>query len=738
MDRPLTFRIQTPETRAELEHEELIGQTRTPEHADQHILYIDDDASAREAFADAASSFGYSVDTADSGGDALTMASERRYEVIAADLRMPNLNGLALIQLLRPKRPDASYLIVTGASHLDLPEQASGEPLVDEVVSKPWSLSDLAKILKRAVDRSQDRRAETSGPEQTLPILMVGESAEDGNFVRQLMAEASPEIDTHVVEDLSEAVEASQQRAFHSIIVKLETADSSALETIAGLRREAPKLPLIAIGNSDDEDTEQRVLAAGASDYIIQKKLDGYHLRRSLRLAAARKGLEDRLTYLAERDPVTGLANRVALRDELSRAIARAHHQDGRLALLLLDLDRFKTVNESLGHDLGDRLLQVVADRLQENLRDVDIAARLGGDEFAIVLEGLRNEEEAVATSQRLLEALTPPARLQRYEIACTGSIGIAIYPDHGETGGELMQHADRAMYRAKQNGRDGYQLYSEKDGESRSGVLERLQFESSIRHALERNQYVVYFQPQITLDRKRLVGMEALVRWQHPELGLIPPGRFMPFLESSGLIKGVGEWVLRTACRQVKEWQDYMFRDLRISVNLSARQFEGSDLVASVERALAESGLPPTHLELEITESLLMKDTERTRSTLLELKALGVRIAIDDFGTGYSSLAYLTTFPLDCLKIDRSFVHDITTNEDDRTVADAIIGLGHSLRLDVMAEGVETEEQLESLKGCDGFQGFLVSRPEPPKTARAFLEQYHKPNSAEPLASEA
>ena len=382
---------------------------------------------------------------------------------------------------------------------------------------------------------------------------------------------------------------------------------------------------------------------------------------------------------------------------------------------------------------MGDRLLQVVADRLRENLRDVDIAARLGGDEFAIVLEGLRSEEEAVATSQRLLEALTPPARLQDYEIACTGSIGIAIYPDHGETGGELMQHADRAMYRAKQNGRDGYQLYSDKDGESRSGVLERLHFESSIRHALERNQYVVFFQPQMTLDRKRLVGMEALVRWQHPELGLVPPGRFMPFLESSGLIKAVGEWVLRTACRQVKEWQDYMFRDLRISVNLSARQFEGSDLVASVERALAESGLPPTHLELEITESLLMEDTERTRSTLLDLKALGVRIAIDDFGTGFSSLAYLTTFPLDCLKIDRSFVHDITTNEDDRTVADAIIGLGHSLRLDVIAEGVETEEQLEMLKGCDGFQGFLVSRPEPSKTARAFLEQYRNPNSAHP-----
>jgi EAL domain-containing protein (putative c-di-GMP-specific phosphodiesterase class I) len=228
-----------------------------------------------------------------------------------------------------------------------------------------------------------------------------------------------------------------------------------------------------------------------------------------------------------------------------------------------------------------------------------------------------------------------------------------------------------------------------------------------------------------MTLDRKRLVAMEALVRWNHPKVGLVPPGQFMPFLESSGLIKGVGDWVLQTACHQVKLWQDEVLPELRVSVNLSARQFEGTDLVSTVERALSQSGLPATDLELEITESLLMRDTERTRATLQELKALGVRIAIDDFGTGYSSLAYLTTFPLDCLKIDRSFVHDITTNDDDRTVAEAIIGLGHNLRLDVVAEGVETEEQLAAVGGCDGFQGFLISRPQPAEAARDLLQQY-------------
>ena len=541
------------------------------------------------------------------------------------------------------------------------------------------------------------------------------------------MAESLPDTSCVHAQSLSHAIEMLAERAFRLAVVDLELADSGGLETVLSLRRTVPELPLVVLGVLDDELVQNQVLKAGAQDYLVKSRLDEYNLRRSVRYALERKELEDRLTFLSQSDPVTGLPNRASLLQFLGRAVSRARSQDAKVAVLLLDLDRFKIVNDSLGHDMGDRLLKVVADRLRENLRDVDIVARLGGDEFAILLEGVSSDDEAVATAQRLLEALTPPARLNDYEIASTGSIGVALYPDHAESATELLQRADRAMYRAKQNGRDGYALYSDENEESRSGVLERLTFESGIRHALERDEYVVFFQPQLTLDRKRLVAVEALVRWNHPKAGLIPPGRFIPFLESSGLIKGVGDWVLRTSCHQVKLWQDEVFPELRLSVNLSARQFEGTDLVATVERALSESGLPATDLELEITESLLMRDTERTRATLQELKALGVRIAIDDFGTGYSSLAYLTTFPLDCLKIDRSFVHDITTNDDDRTVAEAIIGLGHNLRLDVVAEGVETEEQLGLLSGCDGFQGFLISRPQPSQDARQLLAQYSR-----------
>ena len=598
-------------------HGQEAGQDDDVVSAEERILYVDDDDIAREAFADAAIQLGFRVDTADGGGDALTMASRHRYSVIAADLRMPTLNGLSLIQLLRPKWPDTTYLIVTGASHLDLPSQANGEPLVDEIVSKPWSLSQLAKILKRSVDRSRQRQTGSTVDPRDLPVLVIEDNPNNAEALQQLLTESFPDTNLVHAQGLAHATELLGERAFRLAVVDLELADSGGLETVLSVRRTVPDVPIVVLGVDDDDAVHSQVTKAGAQDYLAKGQLDAPSLRRAVRHALEKKQLEDRVTFLSHSDSVTGLPNRASLLQDLGRAVGRARSQESKIAVLLLDLDRFKIVNDSLGHDMGDRLLKVVAERLRDNLRDADVAARLGGDEFAVLLEGVHSENEAVTTAQRLLEALTPPARLSDYEIASTGSIGVALYPDHADSATELLQLADRAMYRAKSNGRDGYAVYSDENEESRSGVLERLTFESGIRHALERDEYVVFFQPQMTLDRKRLVAMEALVRWAHPKAGLVAPGRFMPFLESSGLIKGVGDWVLQTACHQVKVWQDELFPDLRLSVNLSARQFEGTDLVSTVERALSESGLTPTLLELEITESLLMRDTERTRATL-------------------------------------------------------------------------------------------------------------------------
>jgi diguanylate cyclase (GGDEF)-like protein len=466
-------------------------------------------------------------------------------------------------------------------------------------------------------------------------------------------------------------------------------------------------------------------MSAGAQDYLSKAALSGYVLRQSLRYALERKRTEEKLAYLAHRDPLSGLFNRRLFRERLELAVREAAGRGSQLAVLLLDVDRFKTVNDSLGHAIGDRLLEVVAGRIRDNVKDGDVVARLGGDEFAVLVENVGGEEEALEAAQRLLEALVPPARLVDYEIVVTASIGIALYPVHGETAEEILQRADKAMYRAKLNGRDGCELFRDENEESRSGVLERLRFESGVRSALERNEYVVFYQPQMTMDRRSLVAVEALVRWNHPKLGLVPPAKFMPFLETTGLIKTVGAWVLETAAAEVRSWQRRGFPDLRLTVNLSARQFEGSDLVEGIAKTLSDTGFPASHLELEITESLLMRDIDRTRAILEELKYSGIRIAIDDFGTGYSSLAYLTKFPLDCLKIDRSFVRDIETDADDRAVAEAIIGLGHTLRLDVVAEGVETEPQLSLLQGCDGFQGYLIARPQAAPDTFALLERF-------------
>ncbi len=686
---------------------------------------MDDEREAREAFACAAHALGFRVDTADGGGEALTKASQNRYAVIATDLRMPTLNGLSLIQLLRPKWPEASYLIVTGASHLDLP-RPNGEPLVDEIVAKPWKVDELSGILNRAIERYRGRAlglADSSSNE--LPVLIVAADEDGPAQVRGPLGEAFPGVEIELAATPDEALDLLGRRAFRAGIVDLDRMPLGGLATIQRIRRAQAELPLVAVGALDDEELRLRVIGAGAQDYLSKGALSGFVLRQSLRYASERKRTEEKLLYLAHRDPLSGLFNRRLFRERLELAVREAAGRSSRLAVLLLDVDRFKTVNDSLGHGIGDRLLEVVASRIRDNVKDGDVIARLGGDEFAVLLENVEGEEEAVAAAQHLLEALVPPARLGDYEIVVTASIGICLYPDHGETAEEILQRADKAMYRAKLNGRDGFELFSHENEESRSGVLERLRFESGIRNALERDEYVVFYQPQMTMDCRSLLAVEALVRWNHPQLGLVPPSRFMPFLEATGLIKSVGAWVLETAAAEVRSWQLHGFPDLRLTVNLSARQFEGTDLVDEIVRTLEATGFPPTHLELEITESLLMRDIDRTRAILEELKNSGIRIAIDDFGIGYSSLAYLTKFPLDCLKIDQSFVRDIETDADDRAVAEAIIGLGHNLRLDVVAEGVETEPQLSLLQGCDAFQGYLIARPQGAKRTLELLERF-------------
>ncbi len=420
---------------------------------------------------------------------------------------------------------------------------------------------------------------------------------------------------------------------------------------------------------------------------------------------------EVELEFQANHDTLTGLANRNLLRERLGQALAAAARDLRSLWVVFIDLDRFKFVNDTLGHEAGDALLKVLALRLQEVVREADTVARMGGDEFVLVLPGQDDDGSGLAVLQRIMEAVSQPLRIEDHEFFLTCSIGVSTYPADGVTAERLIKHADIAMYRAKEMGRNVYQFYTESMNQR---TLERLALEGDLRHALERNEMELHYQPQVSLPGGHIVGMEALLRWNHPTLGQIGPARFIGLAEEMGLIVPIGAWVLHTACAQARAWQLEGLGDLRVAVNLSARQFTQKALELAIAGMLAEVGLAPHLLELELTESMVMNDVEHAITILRNLKALGVHIAIDDFGTGYSSLAYLRRFPIDVLKIDQSFVKDLTVDADDAAIVRSIISLAHSLRLQVIAEGVETTEQLAFLRshGCDQMQGYLFSRP--------------------------
>jgi diguanylate cyclase (GGDEF)-like protein/PAS domain S-box-containing protein len=424
-----------------------------------------------------------------------------------------------------------------------------------------------------------------------------------------------------------------------------------------------------------------------------------------------RKRAEEQIEFHAYHDVLTGLPNRKLFTDRLTLSLTRSRRSGRSLAVMFIDLDHFKTINDTLGHTAGDELLLEMSRRLKHCIRDDDTVARLGGDEFTIILSELRHPEDAANVAQKVLDAVQQPLAIVGMPIEVTASIGIALYPNDGSDPESLLRNADSAMYRAKESGRSNYQLCTE---EMKSRAMERLSLESRLRKALHEDQLLLQYQPQISLVTGRVIGAEALVRWNDPERGLVQPSAFIPFAEESRLIVPLGEWVLRTACKQTKEWQQHRNGPSRVAVNLSARQFQQHDLVDMVSRVLKDVSLDPSSLELEITETTAMQNGEVTVEVLRALRAIGVAISIDDFGTGYSSLNYLRRFPINAVKIDREFVRDIATDEGDAAIVSAVIGMARNLGLRVVAEGVETIEQYAFLQNrqCDEAQGFFFSHP--------------------------
>ncbi|WP_298239574.1 cell division protein ZapA [uncultured Bradyrhizobium sp.] len=448
-----------------------------------------------------------------------------------------------------------------------------------------------------------------------------------------------------------------------------------------------------------------------------------------------RKLHEEETSWLVNHDALTGLPNRNLLNDRLGQALARARRAEQPVGVLFLDLDGFKFINDSFGHTLGDNLLKAVSTRLSGAVRDGDSVARLGGDEFVVVLENVGDAAAAEAVAQQVLQALAQPFTVGDQSLHVTTSIGISVFPEDGHSPEILLKHADVAMYRAKDQGRNGVQRYAR---EMSVRTDERVQLERALRLSVQAEQFELHYQPQVDLRSGAVSSVEALIRWHHPEFGKVSPARFIPLAEETGLIIPLGEWVLRQACRQLKAWHDAGRRDLTMAVNVSARQFHHQDIPRLVRRVLEETGVPPQSLELELTESVLLYNADAVIEVLRQLKAIGVSLAMDDFGTGYSSLSYLKRFPIDTIKIDRSFTTDLPQSKDAASITRAIIAMAQSLDMRTVAEGVETEDQLGflSLNACDAVQGFYFSPALPAEQVGAMLAE-NRPLTVPRLRSE-
>jgi diguanylate cyclase (GGDEF)-like protein len=600
------------------------------------------------------------------------------------------------------------------------------------------------------------------GRDNQATILVVNDNLELLELMSLLLGKAGYRICTAT--DGQEGFQVALQERPQLIISDVAMPGTDGIELCRLIRADkemGPTSILLVSAVRVDSTSAVEGLQAGADDYLevpydpvrliakvarllergrAEAELESCVRERTAQLEDAYRELEReiierrRVEEAAYYDTLTGLPNRMLFQERLPHALALAERSEQMLAVILLDLDRFKTINETLGHAVGDRLLHDVAERLTGCVRRSDTVARFAGDEFSLLLMQItrtedviriaRRTEDAVEVAQSILRALEAPFISGEHELYLTASIGIGLYPDDGEDSQTLLKNAVSALNRAKEQGGNNYQFYT---ADMNAKALKRLAVENSLRHALERDELVLHYQPQVNISSGQIVGVEALVRWQHPELGLVCPADFIPLAEDTGLIVPIGEWVLRTACAQNKKWQEEGWPSMRVSVNLSARQFQQLELVEIIAEALAETGLAPEQLELELTESSLMKNAETAIETLSRIKKTGVRIAIDDFGTGYSSLSYLKRLPIDVLKIDRSFVCESTTAPDDAAIVMAIIGLAHNLKLKVIAEGVETEEQLAFLRllKCDEIQGYLCTQPLAAVAFRQFADEF-------------
>lgn len=699
------------------------------------VLVADDDESVRTLVRAALEQIGLDVCEAANGAEAVEQFEQRRPDIVVLDVMMPVMNGYVACTKLRGSvwGSRVPILMMTG---MDDAEAIAGAYVhgATDFITKPLNLTILSHRVRYMLRGSR-----------TLDALLRSEArlglaqriAKIGNWEWQPQTghfSASSELCRLMgirPQDFGGTLDAFLGAVHPDDRKRVE----EALKSILTARTPC--------------DIDHRLMLPNGSEFIVNLQAEAFYDDQLKALAivgtaqdiSERKRSEREIHRLAYYDSLTGLPNRVLFKDRVRHAIAHAQRYRYHLALLFLDLDRFKLINDTLGHNVGDLLLKNVADRLADSVRHSDSVgrtkdgeqahelARLGGDEFTVLLTNLKDVQDAGKVARRILEALGRPFLVSGQEIFVTVSVGIAIFPTDGESVDVLLKNSDTAMYHAKEQGRNNFQYYS---NAMNAEANERLALEGEVRHATERQEFVVYYQPQVDLRSGRIIGAEALLRWQHPQRGLLAPGEFLQAASDTGMIRTIDEWVLRTACRQSRVWQQRGLAVPSVSINVSNSLFHGATLLKAVEEAFADTGLPADRLELELTESVAMRNVDTSITVLQQLKAMGVQLAIDDFGTGYSSLSYLQRLPVDRVKIDQSFVRELLSQIRPVPIVRAIIAMAHSLQLEVLAEGVEEETQRALLvaEGCDQAQGYLFGRPMPASEFEKLLRPISMPKA--------
>ena len=671
----------------------------------------------------------YDIELASNGYEALALCAELEAEgisiaLVISDQMMPGMSGDEFIIQLHASYPKTLKILLTGQARANSIGNIVNEAALYRYITKPWDETDLVLTVKEALRRY---RQETQLVEQNILLKQTNEKLSKSLDLLRATFEAADD-GILVLDNQGTVVIFNQQfLSLWQIHPDSIAGDSNQILALIYNKLAEPFVCNLKAENFQSNAQKYQLLKLNngkiLESYFQTQKLEGEVVGRvwGFRDVTEKEQAKAIARQKALHDTLTQLPKRTILKCQLSEAITKAEFNSHLLAVMFVDLDRFKIINDTLGHQIGDRLLQSVVQRLKNCLQGKDLITRWGNDEFTLLLPQIKDLEVASVIAKRILEVLKYPFQIDNKQIHITGSVGIATYPEHGQDAETLLKNADAALSQAKQIGSNTYQYY---DSTLNSQAQKLLTLENSLHSALKNHEFVLYYQPIVNIFTGKIAKMEALLRWNNPQEGMVSPNIFIPLAEKNGEIIPIGEWVLKTACAQNKAWQEMGLSPIKMSVNLSVRQFQHTDLVFMITNVLRQTKLAPDYLELEITESITMQDTESAKAILKELYELGISLSMDDFGTGYSSLGYLKQFPFCTLKIDRSFIQDLNHSSQDIAIIDAVITLGQGLNLNIVAEGVETEELKDLLKnlGCEYIQGYLFSKPLPAEEATKLL----------------